>query len=143
LRGMHDIHAEFDGTVMEIYRNKGESVKSLDQVLQLQNHDRIRIDGRAELQFLPYLAKGKKIIIEPSRKERFKQIFVGHLQAINAVAVSADVNDPSIVSASDDTTARVWSRGSNHERMVLRHPAAVRAVACSPATAHANLCVTG
>jgi WD40 repeat protein len=143
LRAWHNIRAEFDGTVMEIYRNKGESVKNLDQVVQLQNHDRIRIDGRAELQYLPYLEKGKKIIIEPTSKVWFKQMFVGHLQAVNGVAVGADVNDPTVVSASEDTTARVWSRGTRQEKMVLRHPAAVRAVACSPAGSRINLCVTG
>src|SRR5207245_11728414 len=64
--------------------------------------------GRAELQYLPYLNKGKKIVIEPSRKEWFKQLFVGHLQGINSVAVTSDINDPNIVSVSDDATARVW-----------------------------------
>jgi WD40 repeat protein len=59
-----------------------------------------------------------------------------------AVAVSRDPKKPLIVSASEDKTVKVWDRtGDNIANW--RHDAPVRAVACTPKTAEADLCLTG
>src|SRR5207244_1580354 len=66
----------------------------------------------------------------------------GHFQPVRAVAISRDPKKPLIVSASEDKTVRVWDRVAG-QVATWRHDVPVRAVACTPKTAEANLCLTG
>jgi WD40 repeat protein len=74
------------------------------------------------------------------------QTLTDHLLDVTAVAVSKD-EQPLIVSASDDGTVRVWERNAQNQRWqvrsLLRNPGAVKAVACTPRGAAANLCLSG
>jgi WD40 repeat protein len=47
---MHEIHAAIPGVVKILYKNTGDAVKSLDQVLQLQDPDLLRVEGTVEVQ---------------------------------------------------------------------------------------------
>jgi WD40 repeat protein len=62
---------------------------------------------------------------------------------INGVAISNHADDPLIVTASDDKTARVWSRGHVGELWRLTHPAGVRSIACAPPGCQFHYCLTG
>src|SRR5205085_2304055 len=66
-----------------------------------------------------------------------------HLREVTAVAVTSDLQDRALLSASEDGTVQVWDRLLRRRLRVLKHSAAVRALACSPAGAAKNLCLAG
>jgi WD40 repeat protein len=144
---MYEIRPKVSGTVKMINKHRGEAVKSLEPVLQIQNYDRLRVDALLPEQYANRLDKGMEITIEPTLRESPKQTLVGHRGAVTAVAVSKDSQKPLIVSGSDDRTVRVWELASGEGRLpqsrVLKHPAPVSAVACTPPTASVNLCLSG
>jgi WD40 repeat protein len=137
---MHEIRAKRDGVIKIIYKQMGDAVKNQDPVLHIDNHDRLRIEGRVEMQYLGYVPKGKTVVIEPSQPRSPKAILPGHLQAVRGVAVS---KDRKIISAGDDGKVIVWDHVSGDAKAVLTHPAAVLGVACSPKAYERNLCLSG
>jgi len=146
---MHEIRAKITGgtgVVKVIYKQKGDAVKNQEPVLQLWHYDRLRIEGRVEMQHIGFLQKGKTVVIEPSQPRSPRAVLSGHLQEVRGVAVS---KNRKIVSASDDRTVRVWDPVSGNAEARLFHPAAVLAVACSPKGStdangkERNLCLSG
>ncbi|HEY1376555.1 MAG TPA: HlyD family efflux transporter periplasmic adaptor subunit, partial [Gemmataceae bacterium] len=143
----HEVRTTIDGVVKRLYRRKGESVKELDPIAEIQNTSHLRVEGLLEAQNRPRLARGKgtdqplKVVIEPAPQTRWLQEF-RHFQPVLSVAVSKDAKRPLIVSASEDRTARVWDRQLG-QKALLPHPVAVRAVACTPPGSDANLALTG
>ncbi len=140
---LHEIRSPIAGVIKTIYKHRGESVKNLEPVLQVYDLSRLRAEGLIELQYLGRLRKGMKATVEPTLIDPPVTTYIGHLQDVTAVAVSKDAKNPLIVSASEDGTVRVWDRKSNYEVNILRHPTAVRAVACTPPGSATNLCLTG
>jgi WD40 repeat protein/biotin carboxyl carrier protein len=137
---MHEIRAKIDGVVKILYKQQGDAVKNQDPVLHLDHHDRLRIEGRVEWQYLAYLPKDKTVVIEPSQPRSPRAVLSGHLQEVRGVAVS---KDRKIISAGDDRKVIVWDHVSGDQKAVLPHPAAVLAVACSPKDYQRNLCLSG
>jgi hypothetical protein len=129
---MHEIRAKITGgtgVVKIIYKQKGDAVKNQEPVLQLWHYDRLRIEGRVEMQHIAFLHPGKTVVIEPSQPRSPRAILSGHLQEVRGVTVSPKRQ---IVSASDDRTVRVWDPVTGETEARWVHPAAVLAVACSP-----------
>jgi WD40 repeat protein len=139
----YEIRSTIAGVIKRIHKNPGEAVKALEPVLEVRNLQRLRVEGLVEVQHLPRLRPSLKVRIEPAQAQSPVQSFAGHLQEVNAVAVSKDPSRPLIVSGSEDGTVRVWERSSRREVQVLKHPAAVRAVACTPPGAAGNWCLSG
>jgi WD40 repeat protein len=140
---MHEIRSKINGRIKTKYKRKGEAVKELEPVFQVYNYEKLRVEGLIETQFLPRLEKNMKVVVEASQTEGPELTLRGHAQEITGVAVSNDKSKPLIVSASEDGTVRVWSRGNPNELRILPHPMAVRAVACNPPGAPGHLCLTG
>src|SRR5262249_9873163 len=144
---MYEIRPKISGTVKEINKHKGEAVKSLDAVFKIQNYDHLRVDALLQEQYANHLAKGMEVVIEPTLRESPTQTLVGHRGVVTGVAVSKDPKKPLIVSCSNDRTLRVWDlsagEGRVRESRILRSAAPVRAVACTPPSAAANLCLSG
>src|SRR5262249_53068887 len=86
---------------------------------------------------------GMRAVIEPCRPESPRQTLVGHLQEITGVAVGWSAGKPVVVSASEDGTVRIWDLATQRERRILRHPAGVSAVACTPPSSGVSLCLSG
>src|SRR5665213_594593 len=63
----HHIRASISGNVKVIYKHPGESVKNLDPIMQIQNPEKLRVEGLADWQDAQILAKGMPVIIEPTR----------------------------------------------------------------------------
>jgi WD40 repeat protein len=89
------------------------------------------------------------VTVEASRPEPPRAVLRGHMKDVTCVAVSKG-RSPWIVSGSEDQTVRVWVQGRGagkaagwREHSRLPHGAAVRALACTPPTASANLLLTG
>jgi WD40 repeat protein len=143
LLNLHLIRSEIDGQVKQVIKHQGEAVKSLEPVLEMTSYKKLRIRGRVDLQDLANLREAKEVHVEATSLVPPQLVLSGHFAAVTGVAVS---KDGQVVSASEDSTARVWEKdlSKRKERVVLRHPAAVRAVACSPAALNdRNLCLTG
>lgn len=140
---MHEIRSKINGEIKTFLRHRGEAVKNLETVFEVYNLEQLRVKAQVELQHLPELQTGMKVVIEPTYRRDPEQTFGGHQLDITAVAVSKNTKNPQIVSASRDGTVRIWERTSLRERRVLRHPSPVEAVACTPPGAAANLCLAG
>ena len=145
---MHQIRSSVSGEVKTVFKKMGEAVKAYEPIFQIHSRDTVRIEGLVDAQYLDRIQRGMEVVIEPSYMEAPLIVMTGHFQDITGVAVTRDPNDPTktnqlLVSASEDGTVRVWDVAHRHERMLLRHPAAVRAVACTGAGAPANLCLSG
>src|SRR5262249_6346756 len=121
-----------------------ESVKSspsYETVFQILNMKKLRAEGFIEEQYLPSLKKGMKVVIERSAAQRPMLTLVGHLQEVTGVAVNRDAR--LIVSSSLDGTVWVWDQMEGKGIRKLVHPTEVKAVACTPPGAKANLCLSG
>jgi WD40 repeat protein len=136
---MHTLRSKIPGRIKAIYKNKGEWVRTTEpNVMQIFNPNRLRIEGLVEMQYIGLIREGQEVVVEPTRFVRHDKLLRGHLQDITSVAVSSK-ND--IVSASEDRTVRVWDRNGT-QKLVLHHPTAVHAVACTPPGSATNLCLT-
>jgi WD40 repeat protein len=141
----HEIRSTIPGKINRFYRKPGEAVKELEPVAEVQLLNKIRVEGLMEIQYLDQIealrASGRavKVFVEKAPQIRAEQMLIGHNQPVTGVAVSKDKR---IVSVSEDQTARIWDR-VKLQTAVMPHPVPVRAVACSPAGAEGNLCLTG
>ena len=147
LLDLYQIRSKIDGTVKSINKHKGESVRSLETVLEMENHKTMRIYGRVDFQDIESLPTGgdpndKRIVeVEATRIPPLQSVLSGHLDAVTSVAIS---KDNQVISVSDDRTVRVWKNAKMRtEREVYKLKVAVCAVACTPMTAAKNLCLTG
>jgi multidrug efflux pump subunit AcrA (membrane-fusion protein) len=146
-KAMYEIRPKISGVVKVINKHTGEAVKALEAVLQIQNYKHLRVDALLQEQYANHLEQGMKVSIEPTFRESPNQTLVGHRDVITGVAVSKDRQKPFIVSCSDDHTVRVWElspqEGRFREIAARKHAAPIRAIACTPVGASANLCVCG
>lgn len=140
---MHEIRSSIPGQIKMIYRKKGEAIKALEPVLQIQNLNRLRVEGAVDVQYKGFLERGQLVVLEPSVLESPSHAVVGHLQEITGLAVSNSKKDPVVVSSSKDGFVRVWARGARYARRDYRHPVGVNNVTCTGTGTEANLCLTG
>lgn len=150
MQTMYEIRPKISGVVKAINKHRGEAVKSLDPVLQIQNYERLRVDALLPESYANRLEKGMQVVVEPTIRESPRRTFVGHRGLVTGVAVSSkNPQKPLLVSCSDDHTIRVWdlSSGQGREREhVLKKPeqdAPFYAVACTARGAAVNLCLAG
>lgn len=140
---MHEIRSSINGIIKAIYKKPGESIKSLEPVFQIQCLDCLRVEGLVDIQYVPRLKSGMKVVVEPTESDGPVQTLYGHLHEVNGVAVSKDAKNPLVVSASEDGTVRIWDRAARRERRIVRIFVPIRSVACTPPGADANLCLSG
>lgn len=139
---LYELRSASPGIVRSIFKRKGESVKNLETVMQIYNVDRLRVEGLTPQHNLYYLRVGDKVTLEPTQPLRAQETLGAHFGEVTAVAVSNDLKNPTIVSASDDKSVLVWDRASGRRKAYL-HPQPVRALACTPPGAAATLCLSG
>lgn len=135
----HEIRASTPGVVKNVAHHRGEAVKNLETLMQVINHDRIRVRGEVGMQHLPFLKLNDEVVVEPTVPVRPWMVLSGHISEVRSVAVS---QKRQVVSGSDDRTVRVWDLKNGQHRL-LQTPAEVRVVACTPKQASQNLCVAG
>jgi WD40 repeat protein/biotin carboxyl carrier protein len=141
---LHQIRSTIGGEIRTVYKSAGESVKASEAVFLLHNCDRLQVEGLMDSSNLMRLRnRNFKIVVEPTLSESPDKNFdARHRQEVTSVAVGKGP-DFLIASGSDDGTVRIWHRKEQGERRVLQHPAPVRAVACTPQDAEANLVLSG
>ncbi|HBI44481.1 MAG TPA: hypothetical protein DDY78_16760 [Planctomycetales bacterium] len=142
----HHIRSSISGNIKVIYKHPGESVKNLDPIMQIQNPEKLRVEGLADWQDAQTIAKGMIVIIEPTRPKGPVAILSGHQQEVTCVAVSRAGKDGKklILSGSEDGDVRFWDWTANEPLVAhLDHRTGVLAVACTGPKAARNLALTG
>ncbi len=146
----HHIRASISGVIKVIYKHPGESVKNLDPIMQIQNPQKLRVEGLADWQDAQILARGMPVVIEPTRPTPPAAILSGHQQEVTCVAVSPTLKNGNklVLSGSEDGDVRFWDYSVNAPqtaRLVARldHHAGVLAVACTGPKSTRNLALTG
>jgi WD40 repeat protein len=138
---MHYLRATIDGIIIPTNRKPGEAVRASETVIQIQNVDRLRVEGLIDAGFRGMIQEGMQVAVEPS-VEINEQGIRAHFQPFTGVAVAnSPQQDPYFVSCSEDRTARVWQ--GRQQIALLPHPVAVRSVVCTPVGVTSNLCLTG
>jgi WD40 repeat protein len=144
----HEIKSDIAGEFKRLYRRAGESIKAYEPVAEIQNMEKLRVEGMVGVEHinlgrkLQLGQKPPKVVVERAEQIAQERSLEGHKRAVRAVAVSKDPRKPLIVSASDDKTVRVWDRQAGQVGNWL-HDVPVQAVACTPKGAEADLCLTG
>lgn len=140
---MHEVRASIAGVIKAIHKRPGEAVRESETLLDIQNLARLRVEGQVDMQHLPCLRQGMRVAIERTRPIAPTQSHCDHLQEVTDVAVGQQGGKPAIVSASADSTVRIWDPLAQRLCRLLQHPAAVQAVACTSPGSAANRCLTG
>jgi hypothetical protein len=139
----HEIHATISGDIKVIYKYRGDAVKNLEPVLQIQSRERLQVMGLVDLQNTVRIRPGEtEVIVEPSQPLSPKLILEGHLGEVTGVAVSRGL-EPIIVSAGEDATLRGWSLNRGQPLWTFLHRGAIRSVACTGPKAKKNLALAG
>lgn len=128
--------------IKEIFRERGESVKPQDKIMELQSLDRFMAEGHLDVNHYQRVKVGMAVTIEPTQEESPLRVLKAHRAEITSIAFTKD-DDPRIVSASEDRTVLVWDRKQFGPVHFFAHEEPVRSVACSPRGAADNLILAG
>jgi biotin carboxyl carrier protein len=140
----HMIRATTSGKIRHVNKHVGESVKAGDMIMEIENPNRMRVEGQIGVQYAGVLKKGMPVLIQPEKQVGPEKTLSTGASAITAIAVgqSKKQPEPLIVTAGADSRVVVQDR-LGKLFVPLPHPVAVRALACSPPTAATSFCVTG
>jgi len=138
----YEIKSTINGVIRAFYKNRGDAVRKLDPVMQVQNLDRLRVEGMVELQQAFGLKWGQRATVEPSQPQSPKLVIGGHSLEINCVAVTRG-SPALILSGSEDRTLRCWNSETGQAQWDILHKSAIKAVACTGPKAQFNLALTG
>ncbi len=142
----HKIRSPFTGKIVRILHQRGEALKAGEQIVEIQNTSRFRVEGKLDVQDAEKLLPMTPVTVEPIRSvgpEPYKQ---QHRQEVTGIVVTAHKNRPMIVTSSNDGTAMVWdvTGPKKNEPTLLLHPfgVSVKSVACG-GPASAQMVATG
>lgn len=144
----HKVRSRVNGLIRSIDRRPGQVVKAGEKLMEIESTDRVRIEGRLDVQYFGAVRRGDAVFVEPAVPSAPRASHKNHRQSVTGVAVTAHT-DPLVVSTGTDGAVLVWDpnlTGAAGRALVphnLPHPGAVRCVAASPAGAKAHLVVTG
>src|SRR5262249_10545045 len=107
----HTISSTIAGEVTQIYRERGEAIKANENLLQIQNLDRLRVEGFLGGEHVRRVDKGMSVIVEPAIPLDADLAYSFHKNLpITALAVSAHGPEPLILSGGQEGTVNVWNR---------------------------------
>jgi WD40 repeat protein len=140
---MHEVKADISGVIKVIYKNRGDAVKKLDPVLQIQNTELLRVEGMVEVQETQGLKDGMTVSVEPTLPAQPRLILRGHTGEVNCVAVTKGPQ-ARVVSGSSDRSLRIWDSVTGQELWTVENRSPVRSVACTgPQALDRNLILAG
>lgn len=140
------IISKINGKVVKLLKSPGEFVKAGDAVLEVQATDRVRVEGRVDVQYANLIMRGMKVAVEPARPVGPLPLANYHRQEVTSIAVTAHPKRPMIVSGGLDETALVWDATGTKQSHRLPHPpgVGVRAVAATgPQSKNGHTIATG
>jgi WD40 repeat protein/biotin carboxyl carrier protein len=139
----HEIQSTIPGTIKVIYKNRGDAVKTLEPVMQIQRHDRLRIEGYVDVQDTARIKPGKTdVVIEPTQPVSRLMSLEGHFDEVTGVAVARGAI-PTIISGSADRTVGGWNSANGQLLWRIPHRTAVLSVASTGLKAERNLAIAG
>jgi WD40 repeat protein len=127
----HLIRAPISGEVVVFHRLIGEGIKPTEPVIQIQNTDRLGVEGYLEVQFAPQVKVGSEVILEPGLLEPPLKVRSPHASSkpITAVAGAIRNGKQIVISAGEDGSVFIWDRSEVYNSW--KHTGAVRALACT------------
>ena len=130
--------SKYNGRISRILKFPSEYAKAGEPILEIQTTDRVRIEGKLDVQYAGRVRRGMRVWVEPSRPVDPEPLSVKHRMDVTAVAVTAHKGRPMIASAGLDSSVLVWDVTGTQQYHQLRHPTGVRAVASTtkPAGPH-------
>jgi len=139
----HLIRAPITGEIVQFLKHEGEGVRVSEPVLQLQNTDRLGVQGNLEVQFIARVQPGSDIFLEPAILDPPISSESPHTsnRPITAVAGGIRKGKQVVVSASEDGSVHLWDLQTVHASW--RHTAAVRALAVTRPGVAKPLVLTG
>lgn len=143
---LHEIRNKLpyrQAVIKTINRQRGFSVKELESVMVVHSNDRLQAETQLEAQYQERLRKARTATIEPIHEQSPAKTLPGHRSDVTALAVTRDQPAPRIVSADAEGLVYVRTRYSHVPLRQYSHGVSVRALACAPAGASRNWCVTG
>lgn len=137
--------SKLNGRVTRLLKSPSEYAKAGEPILEIQTTDRVRIEGKLDVQYANRVRKGMRVTVEPSRPVDPEPLSINHRMEVTAVAVTAHPGRPLIASAGLDASVLVWDATATKQYHRLGHPAGVgvRAVACTTKPAGPQYLVSG
>lgn len=146
----HKIKSRVNGLIRTIDRRPGQVVKAGEKIMEIEATDRVRIEGRLDVQYSGAVRRGDTVFVEPAVPSAAIAQHKNHRQAVTGVAVTAHPDGPLVVSTGADGAALVWdpnlTRAAGRSAVPHNLPHGgkpVRCVAATPPGAKALLVVTG
>jgi WD40 repeat protein/biotin carboxyl carrier protein len=146
----HKIKSRVNGLIRSIDRRPGQVVKAGEKLMEIESTDRVRIEGRLDVQYRDAVRRGDTVFVEPAVPSAAVAQHKNHRQPVTGVAVTAHPDGPLVVSTGADGAALVWDpnlgRAADRSAVPRNLPhggKAVRCVAATPPGAKALLVVTG
>src|SRR5262249_38643658 len=133
----HSIGSAINGEIVNMNKEPGESVRANDTLLQIQNLDRLRVEGFLPGEYDRVIRKGMEITVEPTVLRAPMQTLSVHA----ALPVSNQAQQPLILSGGQDGMVNVWNRSKVLKSW--KHKGTVRAIACTGKDCKESLAVTG
>lgn len=124
---MHEIRSTIPGVIKAIYKNRGEAIKNLEPVLQVQNRNRLRVEGLMEIQDARAITRDSKVIVEPSQPEQPRMVLRGHLLDVTCVSVCKDEFNM-VLSGSEDQSVRGWNANSGEQLWLMPFKSHVKSI---------------
>lgn len=138
----HWIVSPLNGRVVKVLKSPSEYARAGDPVIEIQATDRVRVEGKLDIQYDSVVKRGMRVVVEPARPSAHKFTNV-HRQEVTGVAVTAHKGRPLVVSTGLDSSALVWEVYGKAQTHKLPHPTAVRAVAATGPQSKQHLVATG
>jgi WD40 repeat protein len=125
------VKSPINGRVVKLLKSPQEFAKAGDVVMEIQATDRIRVEGKLDVQYADLVRRGMKVTVEPARPvgPDYDYHNPGHHAEVTSVAVTAHPGRPLVVSGGLDNTALVWDPFVSKNTHRLPHPTGVRSVA--------------
>ncbi|MCE9533935.1 MAG: hypothetical protein K8T89_22845 [Planctomycetes bacterium] len=141
--GNHLIKAPISGEIVQFLKQVGEGARASEAVMQIQNGDRLGIQGNLEVQHISKINVGSDVFLEPAILDAPLGVRSPHTssKAISAVAGGIRQGKQVVVSASEDGAVYVWDPIDVHA--LMKHSGPVRAVAVTRPGLKSPLILTG
>jgi WD40 repeat protein len=129
--------------IQYIYKHRGFAVKEQETIMVVHSLDHLLAEGLIEAQYLDRIKPNMTATLEPTQDVAPVTFRGSHRGEVTAVAFTNDPDAPRVVSAGLDRVVSVRDPSTGALPVSLYHEEPVRALACAPAGAPHNLCISG
>ena len=139
------IKSPVNGRITRMLKSPGEYAQAGEAIMEIQSIDRVRVEGKLDVQYASRLRPGMPVYVEPTVPLGPAPYANWHRQAVTSVAVTAHPGRPMIVSGGMDATALVWDAFKTRQSHRLPNPPGigVRSTATTGLGAKRHLVATG